>query len=77
VDVIIDCGYNRWGAIEVKLASSGSVVDQAAKQLLTFAQRVRPPSTGMPAFLAVVTSEGYAHTRPDGVNVVPLATLRP
>jgi hypothetical protein len=44
---------------------------------LRFTERVDVQSIGEPACLVVITAEGYAHTRPDGVAVVPLAVLGP
>lgn len=77
VDCVIDAGYGRWGAVEVKLAGSADVIDVAAKALTAFAATVDTQSTGEPRFLAVITAEGYAYTRPDGVHVIPLTVLRP
>jgi hypothetical protein len=58
--------------IEVKLG--GHALDDAAGSLLRLAERriARPP-----AALAIVTGTGYAHRRPDGVDVIPLGTLKP
>ena len=75
VDAVVDGGYRRWGACEIKLSADSSVIDAAAAQLLKFAQTVDTQSTGEPVFLAVVTAAGYAYARPDGVCVIPLATL--
>ncbi|MDR0482615.1 MAG: DUF4143 domain-containing protein [Cellulomonadaceae bacterium] len=76
-DFIIDGGYNRWGAVEVKLGSQGDVIDRAAQSLVAVATGVDTQSTGEPQFLAVVTAEGYAYTRPDGVHVIPIGVLGP
>ena len=76
VDAIIDGGYRRWGAVEVKLGGSSDVLEKAAGNLLSFAAKVDTQSAGKPAFLAVVTAEGYAYTRPDGVCVIPVGMLR-
>jgi len=77
VDAIIDGGYNRWGAVEIKLGTAASVIDQAAKNLKALASKVDTQSSGEPKFLAVVTATGYAYTRPDGIHVIPISTLRP
>lgn len=76
VDAIIDGGYKRWGAVEVKLGGSSDVIQKAAENLLSFAAKVDTQSAGEPAFLAIVTAEGYAYTRPDGVCVIPIGVLR-
>jgi predicted AAA+ superfamily ATPase len=77
VDAIVDGGYGRWGAVEVKLGSSSEVIDEAAANLKSFAANVDTQSTSEPRFLAVVTATGYAHRRRDGVVVVPISTLSP
>jgi hypothetical protein len=53
------------------------VLDQAAASLKRFARDVDPAAAGEPSFLAVLTPTGYAHTRPDGVHVLPLTVLAP
>jgi len=75
VDAIIDGGYRRWGAVEVKLGGDSDVLQKAAENLLSFAAKVDTQSAGEPAFLAIVTAEGYAYTRPDGVCVIPVGVL--
>jgi predicted AAA+ superfamily ATPase len=77
VDAIVDGGYGRWGAFEIKLGGAASVIDQAAANLLDFADEVDTQSAGRPRVLAVVTAEGYAHLRPDGVAVIPITALGP
>ena len=64
-----------WGAVEVKL--SPSAADEGAKNLLRVARRVDTSALGEAAFLAVVTSGGYAYRRDDGVYVIPASCLAP
>ena len=75
VDTIIDGGYDRWGAAEIKLGGGAAVIDRAAANLASFAAKVDVQSAGQPRFLAVITADGYAYRRPDGVFVVPLGVL--
>jgi uncharacterized protein len=75
VDIIIELADGRWAAIEVKLG--GRQVDEAATNLLDFVARVDLASCGVPAFLGVVTANGYAYKRPDGTIVIPVGTLGP
>ena len=75
VDAVVDGGFGRWAAFEVKLASAGDVLDRAAATLLKFADTVDAQSSGAPKALVVLTAGTYAYTRPDGVAVVPLAAL--
>ncbi|MDR1635262.1 MAG: DUF4143 domain-containing protein [Bifidobacteriaceae bacterium] len=77
VDLVIDAGYRRWAAFEVKLAGSKPATDQAAKNLLRFAAKVDTQSAGAPVCLGVITAQGQAYTRPDGVALIPLAALGP
>ena len=75
VDAIVDAGPGRWGAFEIKLGVGR--VEDAARTLLTFAERVDTARYGAPAALAVVTSTGYGYQRPDGVAVIPVGVLGP
>jgi predicted AAA+ superfamily ATPase len=75
VDVIIETEDERWAAIEVKLGVTQ--VDEAAKTLLKFANKIDTKRCGKPAFLAVVTATGYGYVRADGVYVLPIGTLKP
>ncbi len=75
VDAIVDAGPGRWAAFEIKLGASR--IDDAARTLLRFAERVDPRHVGEPAALGVIVGSGYAYTRPDGVSVIPVAALGP
>lgn len=79
VDVIVESHGGAWGAIEIKVGSDK--VDQAAKNLLRLEKKLlKNPATHTtpPAFLAVLVGLGqHAYRRPDGVYVIPIATLGP
>ncbi|HYA44026.1 MAG TPA: DUF4143 domain-containing protein [Acidimicrobiales bacterium] len=75
VDVILELADGRWAGIEVKLGVSQ--VDEAADDLNDFIARVDLAACGEPAFLAVVTVNGYVYRRTDGVLVIPIGTLGP
>jgi len=61
-----------WGAMEVKLG--WFEIDKAAKNLLSLNEKVETKAS----FLAVITASGYlAHTRDDGVSVIPIDLLGP
>lgn len=75
VDVIITLDDGRWAALEVKMNPDD--VDNAAGSLLRFVQKVDTVKVGEPAFLGVVTTRAAAARRPDGVLVLPVATLGP
>jgi len=72
IDQVIVKG-SEWAGIEVKLAQIPAALDTAAAKLLAIAARM----TTKPRFLALITAEGRAYTRPDGVHVLPLPALRP
>ena len=74
-DAVVVAPDGGWGAIEVKL--SPSAADEASRSLQRLARRVDRDSAGGPAFLAVITSGGYAYRRDDGVYVIPASCLAP
>lgn len=74
VDIIIDSG-THWAAVEVKLGIA--YVDDAARSLRHFVERVDTVQRGEPAFLAVVLPTPYGYVREDGVHVIPIHALGP
>ncbi len=64
---------DQWAGVEVKLSQMPDVLDSAAAGLLGVSARM----SSQPRFLAIVTADGTAYTRPDGVHVVPLGALCP
>lgn len=75
VDIIITLEDGRWGAFEVKMNPDD--VDVAADSLLRFLRKVDISKVGAPTFTGVITTRSPAYRRPDGVLVVPVATLGP
>jgi predicted AAA+ superfamily ATPase len=73
VDAIIEYPDRKWAAFEIKMGFSAQ--DDAAKNLLTFAKKIDQEKMGPPAALTVITANGAACRRKDGVNVVPLSVL--
>jgi len=73
VDAIIEYPGGKWAAFEVKMGFSAQ--DEAAKNLLAFAKKIDQEKMGKPAALTVITANGAAGRRKDGVNVVPLSVL--
>jgi len=73
VDSIIEYADGTWGAFEIKLGIGA--VDVAAETLLKFAAKIDTGKTKAPVALTIVTGNGFAHRRQDGVNVVPLSAL--
>jgi hypothetical protein len=60
-------------AFEVKMGFSAQ--DEAAARLLAFAAKIDQQKMGPPAALTIITANGFACRRKDGVNVVPLSVL--
>lgn len=75
VDIILEAENDAWLAMEIKLGHSGH--DEAANNLLRFRDKVDTGRMGSPKALAIITSGGYAFTRPDGVHVIPIDLLSP
>jgi predicted AAA+ superfamily ATPase len=73
VDAVVEYADVTYGAFEIKLGIGA--VDAAASNLLKFANKIDTDKTKAPATLAVITGNGFAHRRADGVNVVPLSVL--
>jgi predicted AAA+ superfamily ATPase len=73
VDAIVENETGDALAVEVKLGVAAA--DAAAANLIRFAKRLDTSKTPAPRALVVVTTNGFAHRRPDGVYVVPLTTL--
>ncbi len=71
-DIVVSKPTGEWIAFEVKMGAAR--VDEAAASLVRLRDtRVAHP----PAALVVLTMNGYAYQRPDGVWVVPLGLLGP
>ncbi|MDR1816674.1 MAG: DUF4143 domain-containing protein [Puniceicoccales bacterium] len=73
VDAIVERDDGAWLAVEVKLGISAA--DAAAANLRKFEANINTAKTPPPRALVIITANGFAHRRPDGVFVVPIATL--
>lgn len=73
IDAIVEYADGTWGAFEIKLGIGAA--DDAAKNLLKFAAKIDTAKTKAPSALTVITGNGFAYRRIDGVNVVPLSVL--
>lgn len=74
-DAVVALRDGRWGLVEIKLNQSQA--DAASDSLRRVANKVDQTIMGAPSFLLVVTADGYAYRRNDGVYVVPIGCLRP
>jgi len=73
IDAIVEYPDNTWAAFEVKMGFNAQ--DEAAANLLNFVRKIDQDRMGKPAALTIITANGFACRRKDGVNVVPLETL--
>jgi len=73
VDAIIQQSNGAWAAFEVKLGIG--MLDEAAKNLLKFYELIDEKKYRKPASLNIITGTGMSFTRPDGINVISLASL--
>ena len=73
IDAIIEYPDNSWAAFEVKMGFSAQ--DEAAENLLKFAKKISTERMGKPKALTIITANGFACRRQDGINVVPLESL--
>ena len=77
-DAVLHTIDGKWAGIEIKLGDGLEVIDDAAKQLLKFAETIEDSEIQKLAFLAVVSGTAkVAYRRKDGVFVVPIGCLRP
>jgi predicted AAA+ superfamily ATPase len=73
-DAIIALRDGRWGAVEIKMGPKE--IDKAADNLLKLKERIDEKKMNPPSFLMVLTGNGYAIKRKDGVLCVPISCLR-
>lgn len=74
VDFILRCENGKWGAIEVKLGAKQ--VEEAAKNLKKFKEKVDIEKSGEPSFLLVLSGAGLSYVREDGIYVVSIGNLK-
>jgi predicted AAA+ superfamily ATPase len=73
VDAIIQQNSGAWAVFEVKLGIG--MLDEAANNLLKFNELIDEEKYSKPASLNIITGTGMSFTRPDGINVISLASL--
>ena len=73
IDAVVEYADGTWGAFEIKLGVGA--VDAAAEHLLKLESKIDTDRIKTPNSLTVITGNGFAYRRNDGVNVVPLSTL--
>jgi len=73
IDAIVQKRNGNYAAFEIKLGLG--YIDQAAKNLKKFASSIDVTKTNLPQSLNIITGTGMSHRRPDGINVISLASL--
>lgn len=73
VDAIIEFADGTWAAFEIKMGFRAQ--DEGALNLLKLADRIDYTKREKPALLAVITANGFAYRREDGVAVIPIGVL--
>ena len=75
-DAVIHLRNGHYGLVEIKLGGS-DLIEEGATSLKKLAEKIDTTRMPKPSFMMVLTGVGqYAYTRPDGVQVVPLASLK-
>lgn len=73
IDAVVQQSGGAWAAFEVKLGVG--MHDEAARQLLKLNSIIDSSKASKPASLNIITGSGLSYTRPDGINVISLASL--
>jgi predicted AAA+ superfamily ATPase len=73
-DAVVNLKDGRWGAVEVKMGVKE--IDDAARHLISLAQKIDEDKMMKPSFLMVLTATEFGYRRDDGVLVVPIGCLK-
>lgn len=73
VDAVVQKRNGDYAAFEVKLGVG--FIDEAAENLKKFADNIDTSKINNPQSLNIITGTGMSYRRPDGINVISLATL--
>lgn len=73
VDAIVQKRNGNYAAFEIKLGVG--YIDKAAENLKKFAANIDPTKMDLPKSLNIITGTGMSYCRPDGINVISLASL--
>ena len=73
VDAIVQKRNGNYAAFEVKLGAG--YIEQAAENLKKFDEQIDRSKMDPPSSLNIITGTGMSYKRPDGINVISLATL--
>jgi predicted AAA+ superfamily ATPase len=73
VDAIVQKRNGDYAAFEIKLGVG--YIDEAAENLKKFARNIDAAKMDLPKSLNIISGTGMSHRRPDGINVISLASL--
>lgn len=73
IDVLVQQSGGAWAAFEVKLGVG--MHDEAARNLVRLNSVIDTKKSSKPASLNIITGTGMSYTRPDGINVISVASL--
>lgn len=73
VDAIVQKRNGDYAAFEIKLGVG--YIDEAAKNLKRFEENIDTEKMEPPKSLNIITGTGMSYRRPDGINVISLASL--
>jgi uncharacterized protein len=73
VDAIVQKRNGDYSAFEIKLGVG--YIDEAAENLKKFAVNIDTTRMDVPKSLNIITGTGMSYQRPDGINVISLASL--
>lgn len=73
VDAIVQKRNGSYAAFEIKLGVG--YIDEAAENLKRFATNIDTTKMEVPKTLNIITGTGMSYRRPDGINVISLASL--
>jgi predicted AAA+ superfamily ATPase len=73
IDSIVQKRNGNYAAFEIKLGVG--YIDEAAENLKKFERNIDPSKMDLPKSLNIITGTGMSYRRPDGINVISLASL--
>ncbi len=73
IDALVQKRNGDYAAFEIKLGVG--YIDQAAENLKKFQENIDPAKMDLPKSLNIITGTGMSYRRPDGINVISLASL--
>jgi len=73
VDAIVQKRNGNYAAFEIKLGVG--FIEEAAENLKKFRENINNDKMDLPKSLNIITGTGMSHHRPDGINVISLASL--